>query len=129
MCGASACERADIARVVVHRAILPAAPDDADPLKRERADGRVVGFAATALAVVVVARPVAVSNGAARKLMQRLHLKFVGGPPSPDQVRVATADGDGRDADQGGDIRRTGEAVAILAKRDQQSRRERWTGP
>src|SRR5262249_50023328 len=85
------------ARLVVGTAVDPAAVKDANPLKGERAQGRVVGRAASALLVVEGARPEGLRDGLAGPLDEGLSSELGGNEAPVDPSGLAAALGDWSD--------------------------------
>src|SRR5690606_39404648 len=72
----------EVPSFAIGHAILPAAPDDADPFERQRPDGRVMTFASLSLQLVVGPCPDRVPDRVTGKFMKRLTDEF-GCCPAP----------------------------------------------
>lgn len=91
-------QRLNVARVIIGRAFFPAPVDDALPLEGQRAEGRVVTFAALPLLIVISSGPGAASDREAGVFVEGLPHEC-GRPPTPRGVAALSATfGDGRNA-------------------------------
>ena len=115
-------ERVAIARFVVGRPIVPAAPDDANPFERERADRGVVRLPATALLGVIRRRPRTVVDRVLRELVKGLAHEGGGGPAPLHLARATALDGDRRNPAVLLDLGGRREARAIGAEGDEEPR-------
>ena len=99
---------------------LPQSPDDAQPAVSQAAVGMVLGVTAATTAGEVGGGPMGMRDGGDGELLGGVAIGAVAGFAEADEFLVAALDGDGAGTGQGADGGRGGEAVAVVAKHDQE---------
>ena len=96
--GTTAFQGPEIDGFIVWRSILPAPKEDAEPFKRERPHGGLMGLPLMALLLVVGACPEGMPSGFSRPFDERLSQERGALEAPVDPAGVATAFGHRRDA-------------------------------
>jgi hypothetical protein len=127
--GLSFLQRDQVLRLVVRKAIDPAAIQNADPLERQDPQRRLVRTAARPVSFVEGLGPEGSGNGLGHPLDEGLAEEGRAGVAPMDPAFVATALGDRSDTGvllEGGGVR---ESLAVLTKRHEQAWREGGSSP
>ena len=122
-------EGGEVAGFVVGHAVVPAAPEDADPLEGERPQDRLVVLARPLLLAVVGLGPRTFGHGLAGPFHEGLAQEDRGVPAPVDPELMTTLHFDRGDAGILLQAGRIGIAGPIRPEGDEQPRRQRRAGP
>ncbi len=108
--------------------VAPAAPEDSDPLERQRPHRRVMAFAFGSFGLVVQPRPGTASDRAAREFVKGLQQKLRTGVTAVHEMELAAFARDRGDAAQALDGVGFGETIPVGAEGGDQARGQSGAG-